>query len=92
MGIVAWTLLGLAVGVTAQALDRGAHQPAGARGTLVLALAGAVLGGFVALALGVGSIGSFLNVGAWLIAIAGALLAIAVYNVVIERREGQRSA
>jgi uncharacterized membrane protein YeaQ/YmgE (transglycosylase-associated protein family) len=92
VGIVSWTLLGLAVGAIAQARDHGARGPAGARGTFVLAVVGAVLGGLLALALGIGSIGSFFSIGTWLIAIAGALLAMTIYNALVERREGPRSA
>jgi uncharacterized membrane protein YeaQ/YmgE (transglycosylase-associated protein family) len=92
MAIVAWILLGLAVGAVVHALGRDAREPAGTNGTLGLTAIGAVLGGLIALSFDVGSIGEFFDIGAWLFAIAGAVLALVAFNVFWESRGGPRSA
>jgi uncharacterized membrane protein YeaQ/YmgE (transglycosylase-associated protein family) len=82
MGVIGWVLLGLIAGAIAKAIHPGDHEPSGMLGTFAVGILGAVLGGFVASALGVGAIGSFFSVGTWLIAILGALLLLAIYNTV----------
>lgn len=79
MGVLGWTILGLVAGVIAKALHKG-HEPGGLLGTLVVGVAGALLGGFIAALLGIGGVGSFFSVGTWLIAIGGALLLLAIYS------------
>jgi uncharacterized membrane protein YeaQ/YmgE (transglycosylase-associated protein family) len=73
MGILGWILLGLIAGAIAKAIHRG-DEPGGLLGTLAVGILGAVIGGIIASALGIGAIGSFFNAGTWLIAIGGALL------------------
>jgi uncharacterized membrane protein YeaQ/YmgE (transglycosylase-associated protein family) len=92
MGIIGWIVLGLAVGVIAKAFNRGGYEPGGVLGTFGLGIVGALFGGFVASVLGIGSIGSFFSVATWLIAIVGAFLALAIYNAVVEARQGPRGA
>jgi uncharacterized membrane protein YeaQ/YmgE (transglycosylase-associated protein family) len=92
MAIVAWILLGLAVGAVVHALGRDAREPAGTNGTLGLTAIGAVFGGLIALSFDVGSIGEFFDIGAWLFAIAGALLALVAFNAWIGSREESRGA
>jgi uncharacterized membrane protein YeaQ/YmgE (transglycosylase-associated protein family) len=78
-GIIGWIVLGLAVGAIAEALNRGGHEPGGVFGTLARGVMGAVLGGLVASAFGIGSIGSFFS-----LAIIGAYLALAIYSGLVE--------
>jgi uncharacterized membrane protein YeaQ/YmgE (transglycosylase-associated protein family) len=85
MGIIGWVVLGLVAGAIAKAIHRG-DEPAGLLGTLAVGIVGALLGGFVASALGVGAIGSFFNLGTWLIAIGGALLLLVIYSAIVGRR------
>ena len=49
-------------------------------GTLVVGVLGAVVGGLIASAVGLGGIGSFFSLGTWLIAIGRALLLLVVYR------------
>ena len=84
MGLLGWILLGLIAGAIANVLHRG-DQPGGVLGTFVVGLAGALLGGVIALALGVGSIGSFFSLGTWLIAIGGAFLLLVLFDAVTGR-------
>ena len=91
MGIIAWIVLGVVVAAVATAFHRGAREPDGLVLTFALGVGGALLGGFLAAALGIGSLGSFFHLGAWLFAIACAFLAFAFYNAVFEARQGPRS-
>jgi uncharacterized membrane protein YeaQ/YmgE (transglycosylase-associated protein family) len=86
MGVIGWLVLGLTAGAIAKALHGGA-EPGGVLGTLAVGVIGALLGGFVASALGIGAIGSFFSLGTWLIAIGGALLLLVVYSALLGRRD-----
>ena len=88
MGIIGWIILGLVAGAIAKALHRGS-EPGGFFGTLVVGILGALLGGFIASSLGVGTIDRFFSVGTWLIAIGGALLLLIVYSAVTSRGSGR---
>jgi uncharacterized membrane protein YeaQ/YmgE (transglycosylase-associated protein family) len=88
MGIIGWIVLGLVAGGVAKAIHRG-EEPSGLLGTLAVGIVGALLGGVVASALGLGAIGSFFSLGTWLIAIGGALLLLVVYGAVADRRGGR---
>lgn len=79
MGVVSWVILGLVAGVTATAVQRSTESR-GMVKTLAVGVLGAVVGGVIASAVGVGGIGSFFNLGAWLIAIGGALLTLVIYS------------
>ena len=81
MGVIGWVLLGLMAGAIAKAIHPGDHEPSGMI-AFAVGILGAVLGGFVASALGAGALGSFFSLGTWLIAILGALLLLAIYNTV----------
>ncbi len=47
---------------------------------------GAIIGGFIASALNIGDLDEFFDIGTWLIAIAGALLLLVLYRVVVGGR------
>jgi len=88
MGILGWIILGLVAGAIAKALHKG-DEPGGLLGALGVGVAGAIVGGLIASAVGIGGIGSFFSIGTWLIAIGGALLLLAAYNALVG---GSRSA
>jgi uncharacterized membrane protein YeaQ/YmgE (transglycosylase-associated protein family) len=93
MGIIGWIVLGLAVGAIAKAFHLGRHERGGVSGTLALGIVGALLGGFIASVLGIGSIGSFfISLATWLIAIVGAFLALAIHDAAVEARQRPRGA
>jgi uncharacterized membrane protein YeaQ/YmgE (transglycosylase-associated protein family) len=79
MGVIGWLLLGLIAGAIAKTIHRG-PEPGGVLGTLSVGVGGALLGGLVASAIGVGGISSFFSVGTWPIAIAGAVLLLFLYE------------
>lgn len=78
MGILSWILLGLVVGVLAKWLMPG-DDPGGFIVTVLIGIAGAVVGGFIASALGLGTVTGF-DVGSLAIAIAGAMLLLFGYR------------
>jgi uncharacterized membrane protein YeaQ/YmgE (transglycosylase-associated protein family) len=88
MGIIGFLILGLIAGFIAKALHRG-PEPGGIIGTLVVGVLGAIIGGLIASALGVGDLDSFFDIGTWIIAILGALLLLFVYSAVVGGRRGR---
>ena len=86
MGIIGWILLGLLAGILAKALLPG-DDPGGFIITTLIGIAGALLGGFLARALGFGDpIDEFFDISTWLAAIIGAFVLLIVYRMVVGRR------
>jgi uncharacterized membrane protein YeaQ/YmgE (transglycosylase-associated protein family) len=84
MGIIGWIVLGLVAGLIAKAIMPG-DDPGGIIVTTLLGIVGAVVGGLIASALGIGDLDEFFDVGTWVIAIAGSLLLLAIYRAVAGR-------
>ena len=82
MGILAWILFGLVVGIIAKLLMRG-RDPGGFIITILLGIAGALLGGFIGRAMGF--YGPNQSAG-WLISILGAIVLLVIYRLVARRR------
>jgi uncharacterized membrane protein YeaQ/YmgE (transglycosylase-associated protein family) len=81
MGILAWILFGLVVGVIAKLLMPG-RDPGGFIITVLLGIAGALLGGFIGRAMGFYGA----NQGAgWLMSILGAIVLLAIYRMMVRR-------
>jgi len=72
MGILAWLVLGLIVGLLAKWIMPG-PDPGGLLITIALGVAGAFVGGFLGSLVGLGSVTGF-NLGSLALAVAGALL------------------
>ncbi len=85
MGIIGWIILGLLAGAIAKAIMPG-DDPGGIIVTMLIGIAGAIVGGFIASALNVGELDEFFDIGTWIIAILGALLLLGVYRAVTARR------
>jgi uncharacterized membrane protein YeaQ/YmgE (transglycosylase-associated protein family) len=86
MGIIGWIVLGLLAGLIAKAIMPGAER-VGIILTTVLGIVGALLGGFLATALGFGDpIDEFFDLSTWLAAIVGALIILFVWNAISDRR------
>jgi uncharacterized membrane protein YeaQ/YmgE (transglycosylase-associated protein family) len=82
MGILSWILFGLVVGIIAKLLMPG-RDPGGFIITILLGIAGALLGGFVGRAMGLYEA----NEGAgWLMSILGAIILLALYRMMVRRR------
>jgi uncharacterized membrane protein YeaQ/YmgE (transglycosylase-associated protein family) len=86
MGIIGWILLGIVGGVIAKALLPG-NDPGGLIITIIIGIVGALLGGFLARALGLGDpIDEFFDVSTWLAAIIGSMILLVIYRAVTGRR------
>jgi uncharacterized membrane protein YeaQ/YmgE (transglycosylase-associated protein family) len=82
MGILTWILFGLVVGVIAKLLMPG-RDPGGFIVTILLGIAGALLGGFIGQAMGF--YGQNESAG-WIVSIVGAILLLALYRMMARRR------
>ena len=82
MGILSWILFGLVVGVIAKLLMPG-RDPGGFIVTILLGIAGALIGGFVGRAMGF--YGENQGAG-WLMSILGAVILLALYRMMARRR------
>ena len=86
--IIAWIVLGAIAGWIAGLLVRG-DERWGVVGHIVLGIVGALVGGFVANALGFGSGregGDVVNLQSIIVAIIGAVLVVVVVNTLSRRR------
>lgn len=70
MGILTWTILGLVAGLIAKFVMPG-NDPGGLLVTIIVGIAGAVIGGFIASAVGFGAV-SGINIRSIVIAAIGA--------------------
>jgi uncharacterized membrane protein YeaQ/YmgE (transglycosylase-associated protein family) len=82
MGILSWILFGLVVGIIAKLLMPG-RDPGGFIVTILLGIAGALLGGFVGRAMGF--FGENQGAG-WLMSIVGAIILLLLYRMMVRRR------
>jgi uncharacterized membrane protein YeaQ/YmgE (transglycosylase-associated protein family) len=86
MSIIAWIVLGLLAGLIAKAIMPGAER-IGIIITTILGVVGAILGGFLATALGFGDpIDEFFDISTWIAAVVGALIILFVWNALAGRR------
>ena len=84
MGILAWIVLGLVAGAIAKLLMPG-DQRGGCLMTLLLGVAGALLGGFIGRSMGFGGVDEFsLSSVAW--AILGAFLLLLIFGLIFRKR------
>ena len=82
MGILSWILFGLVVGIIAKLLMPG-RDPGGFIVTILLGIAGALLGGFVGQAMGLYGPGESAG---WIMSILGAILLLVLYRMLARRR------
>lgn len=82
MGILAWILFGLVVGVIAKLLMPG-RDPGGFIVTILLGIAGALVGGFVGRAMGFYETNESAG---WIMSILGAIVLLALYRMMARRR------
>lgn len=79
MGILSWIVFGLVVGALAKLIMPG-KDPGGVIVTILIGVAGAVVGGFIGNALGFGSVSGF-NVRSLVVAIVGSLVLLGAYRM-----------
>lgn len=85
MGILGWIILGLLAGMIAKAIMPG-DDPGGIFVTTLIGIVGAVVGGLIASAIGIGDLDEFFDIGTWLLAIGGSLLVLLAYRAFVGRR------
>jgi uncharacterized membrane protein YeaQ/YmgE (transglycosylase-associated protein family) len=82
MGVIAWILFGLVVGIIAKLLMPG-KDPGGFIITILIGIVGAVLGGFIGRA--VGWYGPNDSAG-WIVSILGAIVLLFLYRMIVRPR------
>lgn len=85
MGILGWILFGLIAGVIAKLIMPG-KDPGGFIVTILLGIAGALLGGFLGRALGFYGEGEGAGM---LMSILGAIVLLAIYRMMVGRRSAR---
>jgi uncharacterized membrane protein YeaQ/YmgE (transglycosylase-associated protein family) len=86
MGIIGWILLGFFAGLLAK-LILPRNQPGGIILTTLLGVAGALLAGFIARAMGYGDpIDEFFDLSTWVAAIIGSILLLLVWGTLADSR------
>ena len=84
MGIISWIVLGLIAGVLAKVIMPG-RDPGGIIVTILIGIAGALVGGFLFSLCGGGGV-SGLNLGSIIVAVIGSLVLLFLYRMFVGRR------
>ena len=82
MAILSWIVFGLVIGIIAKVLMPG-KDPGGFIVTILLGIAGALVGGFIGRAMGFYGPGQSAG---WIISILGAIVLLALYRLMVRRR------
>ena len=82
MVILSWIVFGLVIGFIAKLLMPG-RDPGGFIVTILLGIAGALVGGFIGRAMGFYGPGQSAG---WLMSILGAIILLALYRMLVRRR------
>ncbi len=78
MGVFSWIIMGLLAGAVAKWLMPG-KDPGGFFITMILGIAGGIVGGYIGTMLGFGKVDGF-NLGSFGLATAGAVLLLFIYR------------
>ena len=84
--IIAWIIIGLVAGALAKFILPG-DDPGGLIVTILIGIAGAFVGGFLARAIGLGGGGWIWSI---IVATIGAIILLAIYRLVVGRRPARR--
>jgi uncharacterized membrane protein YeaQ/YmgE (transglycosylase-associated protein family) len=91
MSVIGWIVLGLIAGMIANSVlgDRAKH---GAIVTILISVAGALLGGWAAsTSFDITTTGGFFDLSTWLVAIAGSVVLILIYSYAITNGSRRRA-
>lgn len=80
MGILSWIVFGLIAGLIAKLIMPG-NDPGGFFITILLGIAGAIVGGFIATSLGYGAVDGF-NFGSLVVAVIGSIVLLFGYRMI----------
>jgi uncharacterized membrane protein YeaQ/YmgE (transglycosylase-associated protein family) len=88
INILVWALFGLVAGIVAKFIGKqpGRTDPVGLVLTILLGIAGAVVGGFVSSQVFSWDVNTF-SIGGFVVAVLGALLLLFLYRVLISARK-----
>ncbi len=90
MGIIGWIAIGAVAGILAKAIYPGAES-FGMILTILLGIAGALLGGFAAWLVGAGDpIDEFFDISTWIASIVGAVVILVIYSALGGKRTSRR--
>jgi uncharacterized membrane protein YeaQ/YmgE (transglycosylase-associated protein family) len=79
MGIITWVIFGLLAGLVAKLIMPG-KDPGGVIITILIGIAGALIGGFIATSLGYGGVNGF-NLGSFIVAVLGSIILLFAYRL-----------
>jgi uncharacterized membrane protein YeaQ/YmgE (transglycosylase-associated protein family) len=82
MAILSWIIFGLVVGIIAKLLMPG-KDPGGFIVTMLLGIAGALIGGFIGRAMHLYGPGQSAG---WIMSVIGAVILLAIYRMMMTRR------
>jgi uncharacterized membrane protein YeaQ/YmgE (transglycosylase-associated protein family) len=86
VGIIAFIILGLLAGIIAKAILPG-EDPGGVIVTIIIGVAGALLGGFLAgVIFDADPLDEFFDISTWLTAIVGSIILLVIYRAIVGRR------
>lgn len=85
MGILSWIVVGLIAGVIAKLLLPG-RDPGGCIITMLIGIAGAILGGFIVGLFVGGDVITGVNVTTVIVAVLGAIILLLLYRLLLGRR------
>jgi uncharacterized membrane protein YeaQ/YmgE (transglycosylase-associated protein family) len=85
VGIISWIIFGLIAGVIAKLLMPG-RDPGGCIITILIGIAGAVVGGFVYERLANTTVNFGFDIGSFVVAVIGAFVLLLLYRLVAGRR------
>ena len=89
MGVIAWIVLGIIVGLVAEHLVNG-YKSHGVVVTCVIGIVGALLGGWLATKIfHIHTIHGFFNLSTWITALVGAVVLLGVIQLVEGNRGGR---
>ena len=80
MGIITWIVFGLIAGLIAKFIMPG-KDPGGFIITILIGIAGALVGGFIATSLGYGGVDGF-NLGSFFVAVLGSIILLFAYRMI----------
>jgi uncharacterized membrane protein YeaQ/YmgE (transglycosylase-associated protein family) len=85
MSLLAWIVLGLIAGLVAKALVPG-RDPGGCIVTILVGIAGALVGGWLSTLLGFGGLAGGLDLRNLVIAVLGAIVLLVLWRLLFGRR------
>ncbi len=83
MSIIAWIVLGLIAGALAKFIMPG-RDPGGIIVTILIGIAGALVGGFISTKLGYGAVDAF-DIRSIVIAVLGAIILLIIFRMIRRR-------